>query len=95
MLDGFNTRTAPVPHHVCCYGEKSDTQGEGRNGGEGRGRDLCLSCCRAACVRVRGGGLAAYCTVVEYGKSTTATLCVTMKRCEINGCEEREGEGQL
>ena len=78
MPDRLNTSTTPVPHHVCCYGEKSDTQcregkGEGRNGmegvREGKGRDLCLGCCRAACVRQGQGRRGAVCVllyVVEY-----------------------------
>ena len=65
----------PAPHPCLtmsvAMGRKSDTQGEGRGGMEGkggRGRDLCLSCCRAACVRVRegrGAGCVLYCSGVR------------------------------
>ena len=63
----------PAPHSCLtmsvAMGRNQTHKGRGGMEGKGgRGRDLCLSCCRAACVRVRegrGAGCVLYCSGVR------------------------------
>lgn len=85
FLAGFNTNTTAVPHHVCCYGEKSDTQcGEGGGedwiGGRGREGKGSLSGLLLCCVRQGQGELAA-------AAYSSTTLCVTMNSGIVN-CDQ-------